>query len=299
VHSSLIEGLRNIALDIPDLAKAEAFYTQAWNLDVAHRDESSLYLRGTGSDAYLLALHRGNGVAQLRHITLRARSHSALLSIADRVTACGGQVSVPLAALDEPAGGVGLTIRDGSGRVFKIVHGDQRRDKAGPVRDKPLRLAHVVLNSDAPGDTRKFLEEVLDFKLVDLTMAIAFMNCNNDHHTIGVGISDNNALNHIAFFMPDGDSLMRGGGRLKDAGHPIHWGPGRHGPGNNLFNYFIDPFGVVVEYTAEVQQVDQSYTPRGPAEWKWPAGRIDQWGISAPPTAALKEAQQRVFFAPR
>ncbi len=52
-------------------------------------------------------------------------------------------------------------------------------------------------------------------------------------------------------------SVMRGGGRMKDAGYPIQWGPGRHGPGNNLFNYFIDPFGVVIEYTAEVEQVDE------------------------------------------
>jgi catechol 2,3-dioxygenase len=89
---------------------------------------------------------------------------------------------------------------------------------------------------------------------------------------------------------------MRGGGRMKDAGFPIQWGPGRHGPGNNLFNYFIDPFGVVIEYTAEVEQVDDSYQPRGPSEWKWPPGRIDQWGISLPPAATLKEAQKRVLF---
>jgi catechol 2,3-dioxygenase len=85
---------------------------------------------------------------------------------------------------------------------------------------------------------------------------------------------------------------------MKDAGFPIQWGPGRHGPGNNLFNYFIDPFGVVIEYTAEVEQVDERYQPRGPEDWKWPPGRVDQWGISAPPGATLKEAQRRVLFVP-
>ena len=45
-------------------------------------------------------------------------------------------------------------------------------------------------------------------------------------------------------------------GRMKDAGHAIEWGPGRHGPGDNAFNYFIDPFGIVIEYTAEVEQID-------------------------------------------
>ncbi len=93
-------------------------------------------------------------------------------------------------------------------------------------------------------------------------------------------------------------SVMRGGVRMKDAGFPIQWGPGRHGPGNNLFNYFIDPFGVVIEYTAEVEQIDEHYVSHGPEHWKWPAGRVDQWGISPPPGATLKAAQRRVLFVP-
>jgi hypothetical protein len=47
-----------------------------------------------------------------------------------------------------------------------------------------------------------------------------------------------------------------------------------------------------------VEQIDEKYESHGPDFWKWPAGRVDQWGISAPPSATLKEAQKRVFFAP-
>lgn len=90
---------------------------------------------------------------------------------------------------------------------------------------------------------------------------------------------------------------MRGGGRMKDAGYGIEWGPGRHGPGDNAFNYFVGPAGFVIEYTADVEQVDDSYQARGPADWTWPAGRSDQWGISAPPSARLKEAQRQIGFA--
>lgn len=294
--SSLIEGVRSIALNVPDLALAEAFYTQTWCLDVAARSENALYLRGSGSDAYLLALHAGQGEVSMRHVTLRARNEAALAAIAKAAANAGGEVLDPVRPLDDPAGGLGLTLRDPHGRIFQIVHGDVR-PQGKAVKDRPMRLAHVVLNSSQPQETRLFLEAVLDFTLIDLTRLIAFMNCNTDHHTIGVGIADNNALNHIAFFMPDCDSLMRGAGRLNDSGYPIQWGPGRHGPGNNLFNYFIDPFGVAIEYTAEVEQVDERYRPRGPEEWKWPPGRIDQWGVSAPPTDALKAAQTRIFFS--
>jgi catechol 2,3-dioxygenase-like lactoylglutathione lyase family enzyme len=298
MSSPWIEGLRSVALNVPDLAKAETFYTQVWNLEVATRGEGALYLRGSGSDAYLLSLHQGGAMPQIRHITLRARSAEGLAAAAEAVVPAGGRILAPVQPMDDPAGGTGFTLRDPHGRIFQVVHGDRMRGESAPVRDRPQRLTHVVLNSHAVDETQKFLTEAFRFQLADRTVAIAFMNCNRDHHTIAVGISDNDALNHIAFLMPDGESVMRGGGRMRDAGFPIQWGPGRHGPGNNLFNYFIDPFGVVIEYTAEVEQVDETYRPRGPEDWKWPAGRVDQWGISQPPGPELKEAQRRVLFVP-
>lgn len=299
MSSPWIEAVRSVALNVPDLPKAEAFYTEVWGLDVAHRSEKSIYLRGTGTDHHLIALYAGGSEPQIRQVTLRARSLEALRAVEEAVPRAGGTIISAIAPLTRnPAGGTGLTLRDPHGRVIQVVHGDTRGDDQGLQRDKPARLTHVVLNSHAVDDTQRFLTEALGFTLADRTVAIAFMNCNQDHHTLAVGVADNDALNHIAFLMPDADSVMRGGGRMKDAGHPIEWGPGRHGPGNNLFNYFIDPFGIVIEYTAEVEQVDESYVPRGPAEWKWPPGRSDQWGISAAPGPTLKAAQRRVLFVP-
>ena len=162
----------------------------------------------------------------------------------------------------------------------------------------PQRLAHAVLNCHDIPAAQGFTEQALGFVLADRTRIMAFMNCNRDHHSIAFGDTDNDALNHIAFVMPTLDAVMRGGGRMNDAGHPIQWGPGRHGPGDNAFNYFIDPFGIVIEYTAEVEQIDDSYCAGSPGDWTWPAGRVDQWGISAPPSTQLKQAQRAVLFAP-
>jgi catechol 2,3-dioxygenase len=297
--SPWIESLRSVALYVPDLAKAEDFYTKTWHLEVAHRADNVLYLRGSGTDAYLLALHQGGEVPQIRQVTLRARSREALDAVRANVLRAGGKLlAEPHELTKDPAGGVGLKFQDPHGRTFQVVHGDRRREEGAPVKDRPIRLTHAVLNSHAVDETKQFLEQALGFRLADRTGIMAFMNCDRDHHTIAIGISDNDALNHIAVLMPDFESVMRGGGRMRDAGFPIQWGPGRHGPGNNLFNYFIDPFGIVIEYTAEVEQIDEHYESHGPDFWKWPAGRVDQWGISAPPSATLKEAQRRVFFAP-
>ena len=299
MSSPWIEGLRSVALYVPDLAKAEDFYTRTWQLEVASRGDDVLYLRGTGTDAYLLALHRGGEVPQIRQVTLRARSREALDAVQAQALAAGATlVAAPHTLTRDPAGGTGLKFSDPHGRVFQVVHGDARNEPAPPVRDRPIRLTHAVLNTHAVEETKAFLEQALGFRLADRTGIMAFMNCDRDHHTLALGISDNDALNHIAFLMPDFESVMRGGGRMKDAGFPIQWGPGRHGPGNNLFNYFIDPFGVVIEYTAEVEQIDEAYVSHGPEHWKWPPGRIVQWGISPAPGPTLKEAQRRILFAP-
>lgn len=296
MNSPWIAALRSVALNVPDLPRAEDFYTRVWQLTVAARTDGAVYLRGSGADHHLLSLHAGGPVPQIRHVTLRARSAPALEAVAQAAIAAGGSVQQAAAPSSDPAGGTALTLRDPDGRLLQVVHGDALHADTSAARDRPLRLAHVVLNSHDVAATQRFFEQALGFKLADRTRIMAFLNCNADHHSIALGDTDNDALNHIAFLMPDLDAVMRGGGRMKDAGHAIEWGPGRHGPGDNAFNYFIDPFGVVIEYTAEVEQIDDSYRIGSPDDWTWPPGRVDQWGISAPPSARLKEAQRAVFF---
>jgi catechol 2,3-dioxygenase len=294
--SSLISALRSVALTVPDLTLAEDFFTRTWHLQVVARTDNALYLRGAGSDHHLLALHHAPGAARILHITLRARSLNALSLAAKKTVAAGGHVLAPTAPLTEPGGGQAMTLTDPDGRVFRLVYEDEQLDTLD-APDMPLRLAHVVLNSSHVENTRQFMEAALDFSMSDRTRIMAFMRCNNDHHSVALGDTDNNALNHIAFLMPDIDAVMRGGGRMQEAGFPIEWGPGRHGPGDNAFNYFIGPFDLVIEYTAEVEQIDDSYQTGQPSDWTWPPGRVDQWGISPPPSARLKEAQRAVVFA--
>lgn len=294
--SSFVSGLRSVALNVPDLALAEKFYTEVWHLAVAARTSEGLYLRATGADHHVLALHHAAGPARIRNVTLRGRSREALDEVARRTQQQAGRVLSPVGPLNEPGGGIAVTVADADGRVFRLVWDDVRHADAHQEKDRPVRLAHAVLNCHDVETTRAFLEQVLDFSLSDRTRIMAFMRCGSDHHSIALGDTDNDALNHIAFLMPDLDSVMRGGGRMKDAGYGIQWGPGRHGPGDNAFNYFVGPFDVVIEYTAEVEQVDDSYQAGSPSDWTWPPGRIDQWGIGVSPTSQLKQAQKAIFF---
>ena len=51
---------------------------------------------------------------------------------------------------------------------------------------------------------------------------------------------------------------MRGAGRHEAQRLQCRMGRWPHGPGHNVFSYFVEPNGFVVEYTAEVEQVDEA-----------------------------------------
>ena len=295
----LVSSLRSVEIGVPDVAAAEDFYVNTWKLSVAARQDGAVYLRGTGPDCHLLSL-RVIAKPALLAITLRANSEQALHHVARNVVQHGGAMLAAPAPCHEPGGGQVLVVRDPQGRVLRFVWGDARHTDTASETDHPIRLAHAVLNSHDVAAVQPFYEQALGFKLSDRTRIMAFIRIPQeglgDHHSIALADADNDCLNHVAFVMPDVESVMRGGGRRTDAGYGIEWGPGRHGPGDNAFNYFVGPSDFVIEYTAEVEQVDNSYVVGGPDDWKWPPGRVDQWGISAPPSARLKQAQRAIAF---
>ena len=303
-----IAALRSVDLVVPDLVLAERFYTAAWGLRVAGRRSGAVHLCATGDDHHVLALHEGP-TAAIRSTTFRAASRADLDAVAEAAQAAGGRVVDPPGPLDEPAGGQAVTIADPWGRVWRAVHGDARRGPealvvggsslaGGSLLDRPCRLSHVNVNARDTEGTVAFLGRVFGLRLSDRSKLMAFVRCNADHHCVVVADGPVDGLNHVAFLMPGWEGVMRGAGRLVDHGTPIGWGVGRHGPGDNVFAYFVDPAGIVVEYTAEVLQVDDSYVPRGPGDWTWPPGRTDQWGIAPPKSAAVKQAQVAIAYAP-
>ena len=297
---SPVASLRSVDVSVVDVAEAERFFTGTWNLSVAARHGDAVYLRGTGPDHHVLALQTG-ARSEVRMVTFRAVTAGDLDRIADAVPAAGGRILSSRAPVVEPGGGEAVIVEDPQGRILRFVCGDLRHENQQGPGDHPIRLAHVVVNSHDVAAGLPFYEQALGFRLSDRTRIMAFIriprSTGGDHHSIALADADNDCLNHIAFLMPDTDAVMRGAGRMKDAGYGSEWGPGRHGPGNNTFNYFIGPGGFVIEYTADVEQVDDNHVARGPDDWKWPPGRVDQWGISAPPSARLKQAQREIGFA--
>lgn len=291
-----ITALRSVEIGVRDVDAAAQFYNDSWGLDLVERRGESCYFRGTAQQHHILVLTRTDS-PQMIEITLDAADRAsvdALGAVLHGSAATG--ISDP-APLDRPGGGYGFHFRDGEGRRFAVVCDVEDHEAKPDSANRPRKLSHVVLNAADAAGSAGLLIDRLGFSLRDETRMFKFLGCNADHHCVAFAFADEATLNHIAFEMPDLESVMRGAGNLLDAGHPIEWGVGRHGPGNNVFAYFLGPEDFAIEYTAEVSQVDDSYPVGGPDDWKWPPGRVDHWGISPPPSERLKAAQTRIRFA--
>jgi catechol-2,3-dioxygenase len=291
----MLTGLRGVDLGVRDVAAQARFYTEVWRLSVAAERGGSVYLRGSGAYHHILALHPRAEPALLC-INLAAADRAAVDALHARVTAAGApQVDAP-AAIGEPGGGYGFAFLDPEGRAVRVIAEDARHADARSEPDRPLKITHVVLNTPRQEEAAAFWVKALGFQVSDRSL-LTFIRCNADHHNLAFHPGERSTLHHIAFEMDGVDSVMRGAGRMRDAGHAIEWGLGRHGPGNNVFAYFIGPDNFVIEYTAEIQQVDDSYRVREPREWAYPPGHSDLWGATPPPSERMKAAQQQIGFA--
>lgn len=293
-----VRGVRSVELDVADVERAAQFYARVWNLSEVAREGSSVFLRGTSRYHHILALHRATGVPAFRRMVFDGGNRETVAALHEQVTNALGRQLPPPAAMAGPGGGWGFVFKDPERRNIGIVCDVADHADGSDVTDRPRKVAHVNVNSADHKACVAFFEQALGFRLIDETVQLLFMHCDNrDHNSLVISKDSRSTVNHVAFECPDIDSVMRGAGRMRDNGYPIEWGIGRHGAGNNVFAYFAGPEEFPIELTGDVMQIGPDYQYHGPEHWKWPPGRADQWGITAPHTARWKRIQDMFGFS--
>ncbi len=258
-----VQAVRSVDVAVTDLAAARDFYTKVWNLDEVCDAKGIICLRASGAFHHVLSLRAGARCALIR-VVLDAADRTSTDRLYEHVSRHGHPTDGAPRPLARPGGGYGFGFKDPEGRNFAVMCEVADHPDAASRPDRPTKLSHVNLNCRDNDATFAFMRDALGFRLSDQTRQFRFIRCNRDHHSLVIGFNDAATLNHIAFEMPDLDSVMRGIGRMRDNGYSVEWGPGRHGPGNNVFNYFVGPFDIVIEYTSDVQQIDDSYATGHP-----------------------------------
>jgi catechol-2,3-dioxygenase len=274
-----VARLAHVGLHAKDVSKQAEFYTARWGLEPIDEHGREVYLRAEGPDHHVLMLHDG-AEAGLDHVAFEVAQADDIERAADVLSGQGIEIVTPPTQDLEPGVKRAIRFKDPEGNVVELVAGvDRVTDPYGPRDVKPQALNHVVLYTGDRPKMEAFYGQTLGFKLSDtLADFMTFWRCNANHHSIAfITVPGQRGMNHAAFELKDWQELMRGVFFLGEHGVRRQWGPGRHLAGNNLFSYYYDPEGNVVEYTTEVEQITNAdYVP--------PVRPLiaDQWG-SMPP----------------
>jgi hypothetical protein len=301
-----VADLAWLEFDKPDLDRAEAF-AHAFGFQTVARDLDEIQLRGVDPGAPCVILRRGPQT-RFRGFAFRADDEADLLRLASKT----GVAPVPL---PENLGGTSVSLVDPSGNPVRVVAGlhelpelpaqqphvfnfghelaranATQRPPRAPARVQ--RLGHVVLSSTKYVETLNWYLDhfgliVSDFLYYagqrDRGPTMSFIRCDRgttptDHHTLAMALGPANRYVHSAYQVSDLDALAAGGEYLRERGYFRSWGIGRHIQGSQLFDYWRDPDGFLVEHFADGDMFDNTmdtgwspFTASGLAQWGPPA----------------------------
>jgi catechol-2,3-dioxygenase len=299
-----ITHVRYVGLGVADLDSSLGYYRDLWGLTLAESDRDLAFLSADGSsDPYALRL-RAAGQNRIDLMSFAVPSRTDVEWYAERLTRRGVQLITQPGLLDAPGGGYGFRFFDPvEGRTLEIAT-DWTAKIARQVAEGehvPTGLSHVVLNSARMPELVEFFSSALGFFQSDyLEDVMVFLKgATPAHHQFAVNSNEYPNLNHIAYETRGLDEYMRAAGSMMRAGYDIVWGPGRHGPGSNVFAYFQDPTGFVAEYTTQLDRIEDVSTWR-PRVWRRVPEESDQWGTACTrdPRPFVGQPDEGLWVAP-
>ncbi|MFW3171788.1 VOC family protein [Geodermatophilus sp. CPCC 206100] len=282
--TSPITHLRHVGIAAPDFARAAEFYRTAWGLTQVAEDGGIAFFGSPASPENYLLRVRQDTAKRLDVVAFGVGEASDVDALAERLATSGTRIDREPGKLDTPGGGYGFRFFDPDGRLIEISSDVAERParELEPKESIPRKLSHVVFNSTDVPATQAFYETHLGLRLSDwLADQMCFLRSGEEHHLMAIAKGPHVALNHVSFEMRGLDEYMRGTGRLVRGGHRLLWGPGRHGPGDNTFSYFFDPLGNVMEYTTELEKIEDQETWE-PRVFEINDENSDQWGTANP-----------------
>ncbi|MFT4068061.1 VOC family protein [Paraburkholderia sp.] len=210
----------------------------------------------------------------LAYAAYRLRDGNDLEKLRSRATAHG----VACEPLHDPLFEQGaFAVADPQGRrtAFGVSCGTPAR------RGAPARLQHTVYQTTELEQIVRFYVEKLGFSISDEVVSesggasVVFMRSDDEHHSLAFFKGSRNEWDHHCYETNEWNDIRDWGDRFAAAQIPIFFGPGRHGPGNNLFFMVTDPDGNRLEFSAELQSVSADAAPG-----VWPEGErtLNSWG---------------------
>jgi catechol 2,3-dioxygenase len=262
--------LHHIHLQSPDPERLAAFYGCAMDMSVERQGDHAFMCSGPGRRLVITA----GEAKKLAHGAFACRDREGLDDIRERAQTEGlepAPFSSPLFAQDAFA----VTDPDGNAIVFGLAANGAA---SGPGMKGPIQ--HLTLATHDVGAIEEFYAGKLGFAVSDRVrnkageVTTCFMRSNHEHHTLACFRSNRQGIDHHSYEAGDWNTIRDWADRFGEREIPLMWGPGRHGPGNNLFIFIEDPDGNWIEVSAELEVIHD----RPVKEWPHAERTLNLWG---------------------
>jgi catechol 2,3-dioxygenase-like lactoylglutathione lyase family enzyme len=285
-----VTRIGHATFETPDLERQIDYFTNVVGLVLAERDAGHAYL-ATRVGNLSVQLDKGE-TARCTRLSFQAAPDSDIDALRRGLAAEGVQCDLRA----DPAPGIPqmISFADPKGTMVDVF--TAARPLAGKAASGgigPLKLGHLAFCVEDPKFFADFYGRVLGFRVSDwIEDWFVFMRCGPDHHTVNFVRGKRTHMHHIAFELKDWAQVQTACDFLGARNMDIIWGPGRHGPGHNIFTYHRNPDDQIIELFTELDKMlDESLGYFDPRPWHrdrpqrpkvWKEMPRDIWG--PPPT---------------
>ena len=171
-----------------------------------------------------------------------------------------------------------FSISDPDGNI--ISFGMSLPEKVKLIDNLKGPLQHLTFSSLDVESFQEFYSKKLGFKITDTVvhkdgnLATSFITSNHEHHTLACFKSKTNGIDHHSYEVGDWNYIKNWCDHFSDHDIKLVWGPGRHGPGNNLFVFIEDPDKNWIELSAEIEIIHN----RKKRAWPQVEKTLNLWG---------------------
>lgn len=212
---------------------------------------------------------------KLAHAGFAVRDDEALRRLrehADKSGALPRPAETPLLK----SGAFSVIDPDGNAVFFGLALSQEVREKKGlrgPIQHLTLATRDVQAIED-------FYAGKLGFGVSDRVVnkdgrvMTCFMRGNHEHHNLACFLQERQGMDHHSYEAGEWDTIRDWCDHFATQNVQLFWGPGRHGPGNNLFIFIEDPDGNWIEVSAELEVVHD----RPVKIWPHEERTLNLWG---------------------
>ena len=254
-------------------ARLAEFYGSAMDMRVEPLADESLLCRGPGRRV-LFAKGRSKS---LGFAAFACRDPQGLEELLERARSEGLEPAAsPSPLFDDRA----FSVRDPDGNVIVFGLAPQYSEEREAASRLHGPLQHLTLATRDPDALEAFYAGRLGFAVSDRVrnekgeVNTCWTRSNHEHHTLAFFRSRHPGIDHHSYEAGEWTKIRDWADHFAAHNIKLIWGPGRHGPGNNLFVFIADTDGNWIEVSAELEVIHDRPTK----DWPHEERTLNLWG---------------------